>query len=226
MSIHACIGGGHAGPPGPAAMTIRAWRPHGARSNNAGTPFEPESPRKGSSRGTLDTLHHRCVGCEIQGRPGGRDGQIEQHSRWGNRRRGTRRREAAAALERTAWPTAAPAVVPAAVRQAVRRDRRSSRCSHAQHGAAANEQACDRRRRHDRRQRRAARCRGRRAQRSGERGAKRARGSASPRDRCAKEKTGRAATGATARPARVARPTRRPSSRGCRAGARGRRGSR
>ena len=60
---------GQAGTPGLGVMTIRAWRTHGARSNKPGTPADPQSPRKGSSRGTGDTLHHRCVGCETQGPP-------------------------------------------------------------------------------------------------------------------------------------------------------------
>ena len=60
---------GQAGTSGLGAMTIRVWRTHGARSNNPGIPIEPESPRKGSSRGAGDTLHHRCVGCETQGPP-------------------------------------------------------------------------------------------------------------------------------------------------------------
>ena len=52
-------------------MTIRAWRTHGARSNNRGTPIEALSSPKGSLRGTVDTLHHRCVGCDPEARPGG-----------------------------------------------------------------------------------------------------------------------------------------------------------
>ena len=46
--------------------------------------------------------HHRCVGCENRGRPG-RSGRPDlRYERWGNRCRGTRRRGAAAALERAA----------------------------------------------------------------------------------------------------------------------------
>ena len=37
-----------------------------ARSNNHGTPFDPERPRKGSKWGRLSPRHQRCVGCEIQ----------------------------------------------------------------------------------------------------------------------------------------------------------------
>ena len=42
----------------------------------------------------------RCVGCETQGRPGGRDGQVVQHRSSGNRRRRQRLVGAAAAFER------------------------------------------------------------------------------------------------------------------------------
>ena len=113
-------------------------------------------------------LHHRCVGCENRGRPG-RSGQPNrQHRCSGNRRRGTRRRGAAAAFERQALRSApreavpgevqagsagAPARVPRAMRAAapdrrpghVRRNRRSRRCTHAQHGAAARNAAAERR---------------------------------------------------------------------------------
>ena len=90
--------------------------------------------------------HHRCVGCETQGRPG-RSGRPDlRHSRWGNRRRGTRRKGATAALERRGVPTLpsdevssaatagparapspSPAEVPGALRAAVRAGRDSGR---------------------------------------------------------------------------------------------------
>ena len=155
---------GQTGTPGPRAMTIRAWRTHGARSNNPGTPIEPESPRKGSSRGRLARLHQRCVGCDPEARPGGSDRQFALNGGSGNRRRGTRRRGAAAASERTAMRSAlreavpgevqagsagAPARVSRAMRAAVpdrgpglaRRERRGGRGTHAQHGAAARDAA-------------------------------------------------------------------------------------
>ena len=45
-------------------------------------------------------LHQGCVGCETQGRPGGRDGQVVQYQRSGNGHRRQRLVGAAAALER------------------------------------------------------------------------------------------------------------------------------
>ena len=111
---------GQAGTPGAGAMTIRAWRTHGARSNNPRTPIEPESPRKGRTWGRLAGLHQRCVGCENRGPPGGSDGLFAMHEGWGDRRRGTRRIGAAAACERAAVrpePRAVPGTGPG---QAVR----------------------------------------------------------------------------------------------------------
>ena len=55
--------------------------------------------------------HQRCVGCENQGRPGRSGRPIQRQERWGNRRRGTRRRGAAAALERRAVRREPQAVV-------------------------------------------------------------------------------------------------------------------
>ncbi len=112
-------------------MTIRAWRSHGARSNNPGTPFDRESPRKGRPWGPRAPLHHRCVGCGTQGRPGRSGRPNLRYERWGNRRRGTRRRGAATAIE---WRTVRPepqavvrstlpearALLPGAVRSEVR----------------------------------------------------------------------------------------------------------
>ena len=83
-------------------MTIRAWRSHGARSNNHGTSADRESPRKDRIMGPLARLHHRCVGCETQGRPGRSGRPNLRYERWGNRRRGTRRRGAVTAIE---WRT-------------------------------------------------------------------------------------------------------------------------
>ena len=135
-------------------MTIRAWRSHGARSNNLGTPADRESPRKDRIMGPLARLHHRCVGCETQGPPGGSNRRFMLNGRSEDRRRLTRRIGAAAALERTAMRSAlreavpnevqagsagALARVPRAMRAAVRRVRRSRRCTHVQHGAAARD---------------------------------------------------------------------------------------
>ena len=92
-------------------MTIRAWRSHGARSNNPGTPFDRESPRKGRPWGPRAPLHHRCVGCGTQGRPGRSDSRFALYERSEDRRRGTRRIGAATAIE---WPA-----VRSALREAV-----------------------------------------------------------------------------------------------------------
>ena len=43
--------------------------------------------------------HHRCVGCGTQGRPGRSDRRFALYERSGDRRRGTRRIEAATAIE-------------------------------------------------------------------------------------------------------------------------------
>ena len=73
------------------------------------------------------SLHHRCVGCETQGRPGRSGRPSLLHQRSGNRRRRSRRRGAATAIEwrslrrepqavvRSTLPEA-EAVVPALVR--------------------------------------------------------------------------------------------------------------
>ena len=52
-----------------------------------------------SARAALRALHHRCVGCENQGRPGRSGRPNLRHERWGNRRRRSRRRGAATANE-------------------------------------------------------------------------------------------------------------------------------
>ena len=52
-----------------------------------------------SARAALRALHQRCVGCETQGRPGRSGRPIERQERWGNRRRRSRRRGAATAIE-------------------------------------------------------------------------------------------------------------------------------
>ena len=55
-----------------------------------------------------------CVGCEKKAAPGGKERQIERPERWGNRRRRSRRRGAAAAIE---WR--APRTEPQAVARSV-----------------------------------------------------------------------------------------------------------
>ena len=79
----------------------------------------------------LRALHRRCVGCGTKGRPGRSGRPIERQLRWGNRRRRSRRRGAATAIEwravrrepqavvRSTLPEAA-AVLSALVRTAVR----------------------------------------------------------------------------------------------------------
>ena len=54
----------------------------------------------GGANAALRALHQRCVGCGTQGRSGRPNLRYE---RWGNRRRGTRRRGAVTAIE---WRTA------------------------------------------------------------------------------------------------------------------------
>ena len=141
-------------------MTIRAWRSHGARSNNPGTPFDRESPRKGRPWGPRAPLHHRCVGCGTQGRPGRSDSRFALYERSGDRRRGTRRIEAATAIEWPAVRSALREAVPGEVRAgsagaparvhgsmsrpAVRGSRRSGRCTCAKHSAQASERIGER----------------------------------------------------------------------------------
>ena len=56
----------------------------------------------GGANAALRSLHRRCVGCETQGRPGRSGRPILLHPRSGNRRRRSRRRGAATAIE---WRT-------------------------------------------------------------------------------------------------------------------------
>ena len=63
-------------------------------------------------------LHQRCVGCEIQSRPGGTERPILRYERWGNRRRRSRRRGAATALEWRALRSAPKAVARSALPEA------------------------------------------------------------------------------------------------------------
>ena len=53
----------------------------------------------GGANAALRALHQRCVGCGTQGRPGRSGRPNLRYERWGNRRRGTRRRGAATAIE-------------------------------------------------------------------------------------------------------------------------------
>ena len=146
----------------------------------------PNGSKKAGHRAPWHALHHRCVGCGTQGRPGRSDRRFALYERSGDRRRGTRRIGAATAIE---WPAVrsalreavpgevragsagAPARVPGASRPAVRGSRRSGRCTCAKHSAQAvsasangEPRAC------------AGEAGARRAERGDERGAKRARG--------------------------------------------------
>ena len=178
--------------------------------------------------------HHRCVGCENRGPP--RRVRVRSTVYWrsGNRRRGTRRIGAAAASERTASPTRAralvrstvpsgpaspSAVMPAVVQRRVTRQRngaatapKAGACSAMPEAsgavrAAANASATGERQRGGARARREAR----------------ARTTVPPQHRRRERKR-------TAPPPERRRGPRcaavRPPSPGCRAGARGRRGSR
>ena len=129
----------------------------------------PKGCAEGRLRARMRPFAARCVGCDPEARPGGSEALFALNGRSGNRHRGTRRRGAAAALERTALRSAlreavpgdvragfagAPARVPRAMRAAVpdrgpgqvRRDRRGGRCTHAQHGAAARDADAERER--------------------------------------------------------------------------------
>ena len=59
----------------------------------------------GGADAALRALHQRCVGCGTQGRPGRSGRPNLRYERWGNRRRGTRRRGAVTAIE---WRTVRP----------------------------------------------------------------------------------------------------------------------
>ena len=175
-----------------------------ARSNNRGTSIEPERPRKGRSRGRLGHLHQRCVGCETQGRPGGRDGQNLLKKRWGNRRRRRRRRGAAAAIERQRSGAKCARQCRATCRRAPQerlhecRERCGRHCAVV--GAVADAHMRSMVQRRVTRQPRIdvwgrLRNRDRRAQRAGARASREARARmASSRHPCAHAKTGRAAT--------------------------------
>ena len=65
----------------------------------------------GGADAALRALHQRCVGCGTQGRPGRSGRPNLRYERWGNRRRGTRRRGAVTAIEWRAVRTEPQAVV-------------------------------------------------------------------------------------------------------------------
>ena len=65
----------------------------------------PNGSKKAGHRAPWHALHHRCVGCGTQGRPGRSGRPNLRYERWGNRRRGTRRRGAVTAIE---WRTVRP----------------------------------------------------------------------------------------------------------------------
>ena len=97
----------------------------------------------------------RCVGCEKKAAPGGKERQIERPERWGNRRRRSRRRGAATALEwralrpgpravaRSALPEAS-AVAPAAVRSPVTGEARTGEAGSAPTRAPARDADAER----------------------------------------------------------------------------------
>ena len=94
------LGGRQAGPRRDRAMTA-SYRTDTRSVQQSQAPFDRERPEKAGHRAPWHHLHHRCVGCGTQGRPGRSDSRFVLHERSEDRRRGTRRIGAAAAFE---WP--------------------------------------------------------------------------------------------------------------------------
>ncbi len=81
-------------------------------SRGLSSPKVPETMDMKPPESPLGISQRNCVWCDLEARPGGSGARFAMYKRWGNRRRRTRRNEAAAALERRDVPTRTGTFVP------------------------------------------------------------------------------------------------------------------